>query len=85
MNDSSLLFTRDYTMESNFCFGCGNSHIDTSNRRRMNTTNAGKAVKKIWEEFINDEETRWENSKNISSFHYIFYDLMLVWPQTRVA
>ena len=57
MNDSSLLFTRDYTMESNFCFGCGNSHIDTSNRRRMNTTDAGKAVRKIWEEFINDEET----------------------------
>ena len=57
MNDSSLLFTRDYTMESDFCFGCGNSHIDTSNRRRMNTTDAGKAVKKIWEEFINDEET----------------------------
>ena len=57
MNDSSLLFTRDYTMESDFCFGCGNSHIDTSNRRCMNTTDAGKAVKKIWEVFINDEET----------------------------
>ena len=42
-------------MESNFCFGCGNSHIDTSNRRHMNTKDAGKAVRKIWEEFINDE------------------------------
>ena len=51
MNDSSLLFTRDYTMESDFCFGCRNSHIDTSNRRCMNTTDAGKAVKKIWEVF----------------------------------
>ena len=52
MNDSSLLFTRDYTMESDFCFGCANSHIDTSNRCHMKTTDAGKAVKKFWEEFI---------------------------------
>lgn len=55
MNDASLLFTRDYTIESDFCFGCGNIYIDMSNRCCMNTTGAGNTVKKIWEEFINDE------------------------------